>query len=89
VLAVPTDLQTIFYDFSSSSNGLQSETQSVNALELLSALTITDSAKLSLYLMPGENAAGFNSPGLWVPDLIKGLETATPTPTPTGRPAIP
>ena len=76
ILAVPTGLQTIFYDFSAS--GAVSESRSVNALELLAALSYTDGASITLYLMPGENPVNFSSPGLWLPDLIK-----TPMPTPT------
>ena len=79
ILAVPTGLQTIFYDFSAS--GAVSESRSVNALELLAALSYTDGASITLYLMPGENAVQFSSPGLWLPDLIK-----TPMPTPTPNP---
>ena len=76
IRAVPTGLQTIFYDFSAS--GAVSESRSVNALELLAALSYTDGASITLYLMPGENPVNFSSPGLWLPDLIK-----TPMPTPT------
>jgi len=76
ILAVPVDLLTIFYDFSAS--GAVSESRSVNALELLAALSYTDGASITLYLMPGENPMQFTSPGLWLPDLIK-----TPMPTPT------
>ena len=79
ILAVPTGLQTIFYDFSAS--GAVSESRSVNALELLAALSYTDGASMTLYLMPGENPVNFSSPGLWLPDLIK-----TPMPTPTLNP---
>jgi len=76
ILAVPVDLLTIFYDFSAT--GALSESRSVNALELLAALSYTDGASITLYLMPGENPVQFTSPGLWLPDLIK-----TPMPTPT------
>lgn len=87
VLAVPTDLQTIFYDFSST--GAVSESRSVNALELLAALSYTDGASVTLYLMPQEGAGAFTSPGLWLPDLIKTpLPTATPTPLGTPAPGM-
>jgi pilus assembly protein CpaB len=78
VLAVDVNLKTIFYDFSSS--GGVSESKTVNALELLSALNTMPGATVTLYLMPGQDAVDFTSPGLWLPDLIK---TPQPTPTPT------
>ncbi len=85
VLAVPVEMQTLLYDFAAS--GSESQAQRVNVIEMLTALTATDGAKLSLYLMPGEQAQAFTSPGLWMPDLIK---TPGPTPTPTLAPgAIP
>lgn len=83
VLAVDINLQTIFYDFSLS--GAVSESQQVNALELLSALANMPGATVTLYLMPGEGATQFTSPGLWLPDLIKTPQpTPTPSPTPQG-----
>src|SRR5271157_766532 len=81
VLAVPTGLQTVLYDFRASN--AVSETRFVNVLELLAALDSTDGATVTLYLMPGENAAQFTSPGLWLPDLVV---TPQPTQTPTARP---
>jgi pilus assembly protein CpaB len=83
ILAVPTNLQTVFYDFSST--GAVSESRSVNALELLAALSYTDGASVTLYLMPQEDASQFTSPGLWLPDLIK-TPMPTMTPTPLGTP---
>ena len=83
ILAVPTDMQMLFYDFSSS--GAVSESRSVNALELLAALSYTDGASVTLYLMPQEDANQFTSPGLWLPDLIK-TPMPTLTPTPLGTP---
>lgn len=86
ILAVPTNLQTVFYDFSST--GAVSESRSVNALELLAALSYTDGASVTLYLMPQEDAGQFTSPGLWLPDLIKTpMPTLTPTPLGTPGPA--
>lgn len=83
ILAVPVDLQTVFYDFSST--GAVSEARKVNVLELLSALSVTDGAQVTLYLMPFETASDFTSPGLWLPDLIRTpAPTATPTPIGTG-----
>lgn len=82
ILAVPVDLQTIIYDFSATGGTQQS--QVVNAIELLAALSTMDSVKFSLYLMPSsENVQKFSSPGLWLPDLVKFDQ---PTPTPTSQP---
>lgn len=88
VVAVPTNLQTIFYDFTSS--GAISQSRTVNALELLAALETTDGAEITLYLIPDENANKFTSPGLWLPDLIvTPLPTATPTfLVPPGTPGV-
>jgi pilus assembly protein CpaB len=80
VLAVPTSLQTVVYDFSAAN--AVSESRSVNVLEMLAALDSTGGAEISLYLMPGENAKQFSSPGLWLPDLVVTPQ-ATPTATPT------
>jgi pilus assembly protein CpaB len=80
VLAVPTSLQTVVYDFSAAN--AVSESRSVNVLEMLAALDSTSGAEISLYLMPGENAKQFSSPGLWLPDLVVTPQ-ATPTATPT------
>jgi len=80
VLAVPTSLQTVMYDFSAAN--AVSESRSVNVLEMLAALDSTGGAEISLYLMPGENAKQFSSPGLWLPDLVVTPQ-ATPTATPT------
>lgn len=81
VLAVPTSLTTILYDFSAS--GALSESRKVNALELLSALQATTGATVTLYLTP-DDAQRFASPGLWLPDLvITPAPTATPSSTPT------
>ena len=86
LLAVPTNLQTVFYDLSSQ-NGA-SQTRTVNALELLSALQSMDGATVTLYLMPQEGTAQkFSSPGLWLPNLVV---TVPPTPTPMVTPtAVP
>ena len=83
VLAVPTGLQTVLYDFSADNS--VSETRSVNVLELLAALDSTSGAEITLYLMPGENASRFSSPGLWLPDLVVTPQ-ASETPTPTAAP---
>ncbi len=81
VLAIPTGLQTIMYDFSR--DGAMSESRQVNALEMLAALNADTQSVVTLYLMPGEAAAAFSSPGLWLPDLV-----ITPGPTPTPDPHI-
>jgi pilus assembly protein CpaB len=81
VLAVPIELQTVFYDFSST--GAVSEQRTLNAIELLAALGSTDGAQITLYLMPSEASNDFSSSGLWLPDLIiTPAPTATPSPTP-------
>ena len=84
LLAVPTGLQTIFYD--PATQGAAAQTRSVNALELLAALGSTSGASATLYLMPQDGtAAKFTSPGLWLPDLvITSSATATPTAAPVG-----
>ena len=79
VLAVPTSLQTVVYDFSAGNS--ISESRFVNVLELLAGLEATSGAEITLYLMPGEGAKTFTSPGLWLPDLV-----ITPQPTPTTTP---
>jgi pilus assembly protein CpaB len=76
LLAVPTNLQSIFYDFGAS--GGVSQTRSVNALELLAALSGLDGATVTLYLMPQTGAEQFTSPGLWLPDLILAPKTPVP-----------
>ncbi len=79
VLAIPTNLQTIMYDFSV--DGAVSQSRQVNALEMLAALGATSEAEITLYLMPNEQASEFTSPGLWLQDLV-----ITPGPTPTPNP---
>jgi pilus assembly protein CpaB len=83
LLAVPTNLQSIFYDFGAA--GGVSQTRSVNALELLAALSGLDGATITLYLMPQTGAEQFTSPGLWLPDLI--LAPKTPPPPAATSPA--
>ena len=85
LLAVPVNLQTVFYDESSLQGGT-SQTRMVNALELLSALSSMDGATVTLYLMPQVAAQKFTSPGLWLPDLVVGVSTPTPTPSATPLP---
>lgn len=84
ILEVPIELQSIVYDFSGTT-GAPNEQRSVNAMELLAALNLTDGAKLSLYLLPAEGATKFTSPGLYVPDIaVLPQPTATPTASPNG-----
>jgi pilus assembly protein CpaB len=86
LLAVPTGLQSIFYDFSAT-NGV-SQTRSVNALELLAALATVDGASVTLYLMPQTASEPFTSPGLWLRELILAPETPEPVVVPTNT-AVP
>lgn len=79
-LAVPISLQSVMYDFSS--YNVPSETRVVNALELLAAVNAMSDASITLYLMPGENAVQFSSPGLWLNDMAVSPYTPTPEPTP-------
>jgi len=84
LLAVPTNLQSIFYDFGAA--GGISQTRSVNALELLAALSGLDGATITLYLMPQTGAEQFTSPGLWLPDLILAPKTPPPPSAPVTVP---
>ncbi len=86
LLAVPTGLQSIFYDFGAT--GGVSQTRSVNALELLAALSGLDGATVTLYLMPQTASEQFTSPGLWLPDLILAPETPAPVVVPTATPVV-
>ena len=82
ILAVPVEMQSLIYDYSTL-QGI-SETRKVNTLELLAGLGSTESARLTLYLMPNGDPLTFTSPGLWLPDLVRTpMPTATPTITPT------
>lgn len=80
VLAVPTSAQVVFYDFADLEAA--NELVPVNALELLAALDASNTATLSLYLVPG-GAEGFATSGLFLPDLVR---TPVPMPTPTATP---
>jgi pilus assembly protein CpaB len=81
LLAVPSSMQMVYYDFSAS--GGVNEISQVNAVELLSALSAMPGATITLYLMPQEGSSQLASPGLWLPDLIR-----TPVPTATPRPGV-
>jgi hypothetical protein len=83
VLAVPTKLVEVKYDFSGT--GGTTEVQKVNAVELIAALTSSGNAKIILYKLP-LNPEDMQSPGLDLSDLIV-IPTPTPEPTPTGTPA--
>ncbi len=88
VLAVPTNLQTIMYDFSR--DGAMSQSRQVNALEMLAALSADTQSMITLYLMPADKAESFSSPGLWLQDLVITPEpTATPDPHSTATQPAP
>ena len=78
VLAVPVDAITIGYDFSSF--GASSASRLVNLTDLLPALDLVDSVRLSLFLEP-DSPVSFITSGLFLPDLV-----VTPAPTPTSTP---
>ncbi len=80
-VAVPITLTTVVYQFTEPD--VPPVAKRVNTLELLAALGATPNATLYLYRM-GEDAEPFNSPGLWLPDLMIFPATPTPTPTPEG-----
>ncbi len=83
VLAVPTDPVNLTYDFAPL--GLdQQVTLTVNPVELLSALKLSDGVRFTFYLAP-DQATGFTTPGLFVQSLLV-LPQPTPTPTPTPTP---
>jgi len=83
VLAVPTKLVDVLYDFTAS--GGTKTIQKVNAVELIAALTSSGNAKIILYKMP-LNPETMDSPGLDLSNLIV-IPIPTPEPTPTGTPA--
>jgi pilus assembly protein CpaB len=78
VLAVPVDAITIGYDFSSF--GADSASRLVNLTDLLPALDLVDSVRLSLFLEP-DSPVSFITSGLFLPDLV-----ITPASTPTATP---
>ena len=78
VLAVPVDAITIGYDFSTF--GVNSESRLVSLTDLLPALDLVDTVRLSLFLEP-DAPVSFITSGLFLGDLV-----ITPGPTPTVTP---
>jgi len=78
VLAVPVEAITIGYDFSTF--GVSSASRLVSLTDLLPALDLVDSVRLSLFLEP-QAPESFITSGLFLPDLV-----ITPGPTPTATP---
>jgi pilus assembly protein CpaB len=78
VLAVPVAAITIGYDFSSF--GVTSASRLVSLTDLLPALDLVDTVKLSLFLEP-QAPESFLTSGLFLPDLV-----ITPGPTVTATP---
>ena len=82
VLAVPVDAITIGYDFSTF--GVNSESRLVSLTDLLPALDLVDTVRLSLFLEP-DAPVSFITSGLFLGDLvITPGPTATVTPCPGG-----
>ena len=82
VLAVPVAAITIGYDFSTF--GVNSESRLVSMTDLLPALDLVDSVRLSLFLEP-DAPEPFITSGLFLPDLvITPAPTSTATPCPGG-----
>jgi pilus assembly protein CpaB len=75
ILAIPVEAITIGYDFSTF--GVNSESRLVSLTDLLPALDLVDSVRLSLFLEPVAPQS-FITSGLFLPDLV-----ITPGPTPT------
>ena len=78
VLAVPVEAITIGYDFSTF--GASSASRLVSLTDLLPALDLVDTVRLSLFLEP-DVPESFITSGLFLPDLV-----ITPGPTPTATP---
>jgi pilus assembly protein CpaB len=78
ILAIPVEAITIGYDFSTF--GVNSESRLVSLTDLLPALDLVDSVRLSLFLEP-VSPESFITSGLYLPDLV-----ITPGPTPTTTP---
>lgn len=85
VLAVPTGPVDLTYDFTPLGFD-QRVTMTVNPVELLAALKLSDGVRFTFYLAP-DQAQGFTTPGLFVQSLlVLPQPTETPTPTPTPAP---
>jgi pilus assembly protein CpaB len=78
ILAVPTIMETIVYDFEDVDPELETQLRTVNVVEMLTALEASDNAELYLYLMPRE-AEKMVTSGLWLPELV--IKPYKPTPT--------
>lgn len=96
VLAVPTDMEVVAYDFAPF--GVDSPTRLMSLLDLLPALDHAREVELSLFIQP-DKASPFTTSGVYLPDLVL-TPGASPTPTetpfghspaplPTGTPAAP
>ncbi len=81
VLAVPTGMQIVAYDFLSFNT--ESQTRTVSLVDLLPALDQSKEVALSLLLEPKDPAA-FSTSGVFLPDLV-----IEPGPTPTAGPGTP
>ena len=79
ILAVPVGKQVIAYDFSEF--GVQSDTLTVNMIELLSAFDNSRNVELSLFMTPS-NRQEFLTSGVYIPDLVISPQTPTPTLSP-------
>ena len=80
VLAVSVYQTALAYDFQAF--GVKSESRLVNLVDLMPALDHARGVALSLFITP-EQALHFESPGIYVPDLVI---TPGPSPTPTETP---
>ena len=80
VLAVPVAAISIGYDFSTF--GVNSESRLVSMTDLLPALDLVDTVRLSLFLEP-DAPESFITSGLLLPDLV-----ITPGPSPTAAPCL-
>ncbi len=95
VLAVPTDLEVVAYDFAPF--GVDSPTRLIALLDLLPALDHAKEVAISLFIQP-DKADAFTTSGVYLPDLVL-TPGASPTPTetpfghvptsPTGTPVSP
>lgn len=77
VLAVPTDVEVVAYDFAPF--GVDSPTRLMSLLDLLPALDHAKEVALSLFIQP-DKAQAFTTSGVYLPDLVL---TPGPSPTPT------
>ncbi len=78
VLAVPTTMEAIVYEFEEVEPELGTQIRTVNVVEMLIALEASGNSKLYLYLMP-RDAEEMITSGLWLPELV--IKPYKPTPT--------